>query len=67
MGRLLGDRNPAISAAALVACFGFFCFAVCLMFAFFDPERQDYWSRTSERCLAVAMAALAYLFGARPS
>lgn len=64
LGGLLGDGQSLPTVAALITVLAAFAVAVGLYLAAYNqPENADLWAENAERSLALALAALAYVFG----
>jgi hypothetical protein len=64
VGGLFGDGQNTPTVAALVTVIACFIIAVGLYIAaFHQSENADLWTKNAERAMAIALAALAYVFG----
>jgi homoserine acetyltransferase len=66
-GRILGgEATASLTVAFIVVCVGLFTAVGCLGMAAYAPSTGDFWAKQSERSIAVAMAALSFIFGKTP-
>jgi hypothetical protein len=64
VGRIVGgESNAALTAAFLVVVVGLGSATGCLIAAYHLPTAADFWAKQSERSVALALAALSFIFG----
>lgn len=64
VGRIVGgEATASLTVAFIVVCFGLVTSAGCLAFAVYFPNTAEFWAKQSERSVALALAALSFIFG----
>jgi hypothetical protein len=58
-----GESSASLTIAAVVAVISIIAAVGCLIMAWQNPAANDFWGKQFERSTAVAMSALAFIFG----